>query len=91
MNVNANPGWVYGLGYVPMVGVLLTMCIAGWMEENEDLVLIRRKREREVSEELEMKTKKGKRDGGREMGPKKELAIDEKERLAREEVYRMMA
>jgi len=78
-----------------MVGVLLTMCVAGWREENEDLVLIRNRREREVKEEVEMKERgKGERQGGGDFqDPKKELdkAIEEKERLAREEVYRAMA
>lgn len=91
MNIDANPGWIYGLGYAPMVGVLVTMCIAGWREENEDLALIRRRRQREVREEVEMMEKK--RRDREEMDPKKELekAIDEKERLAREEIYKMMA
>ncbi|KAF8459473.1 hypothetical protein BGX38DRAFT_1083968 [Terfezia claveryi] len=95
VNIHANPGWVYGLGYVPMVGVLLTMCATGWKEENEDLVLIRRRREREVREEMEVKGRmKGEMHGGGDFqDPKKELekAIEEKERLAREDVYRIMA
>ena len=83
------------MGYAPMVGVLLTMCVAGLREENEDLVLIRRRRERDVKEEMEMKErrKRERQGAGDFQDPKKELdkAIDEKERLAREDIYRTMA
>lgn len=55
LNINANPGWVYGLGYVPVIGVLAVMCIGGTREENEDRHLIRLRRERNFKEEVEMK------------------------------------
>lgn len=58
MNIDANSGFVYGLGYAPMVLVLLIMCIGGWREENEDLIIIRKRRERDFRDEVELKEKR---------------------------------
>lgn len=38
---------------MPMVIIMLVMCIGGSREENEDLVLMKLRREREVKSEVE--------------------------------------
>ena len=57
MRVRVSVGYLYGLGYIPIAGVLAVMCWAGWVEGNEDLVVGRERREREdnaMREEREM-------------------------------------
>ena len=53
-NIFVHPGWLYGLGYAPVILVLVVMCIGGWGEPNEDLELISLRREKTFREEVEL-------------------------------------
>ncbi|KAF8471990.1 hypothetical protein BDZ91DRAFT_760594 [Kalaharituber pfeilii] len=84
LNAKANPGYVYGLGYAPIVQVLLVMCVGGLREANEDLEIIRLRREREFRDEVEMR--EAKRERERAEKEESERAVQLKEREAQMEM-----
>ena len=43
---NVNPGWMFGLGYTPIILILAILEVYGLLQENEDRVIIRQRRER---------------------------------------------
>jgi len=43
---DSNPAWFYGLGYAPTVLIIVIFNIAGYVDDNEDQVIIRHRRER---------------------------------------------
>lgn len=49
-----NPGYIYGLGYLPIFLVMAIMIWSGWKDINEDLWVIKMRREREfqLNEEI---------------------------------------
>ena len=51
---DANPGWIYGLGYAPILLIIVVLEIFGFIDRNEDRVLLeqRRLRERTIDAEL---------------------------------------
>lgn len=51
---NANPGWPFGLGFGTTLLIILVLEIAGYVEENEDKVLIEQRRERGRSADREL-------------------------------------
>jgi Protein of unknown function (DUF2434) len=54
MNINVNIGYMYGLGYAPILLILLILEIAGYFDGNEDKMLItqRRNRGRQIDNEI---------------------------------------
>ncbi|KAH0565325.1 hypothetical protein GP486_001286 [Trichoglossum hirsutum] len=46
LKYNSNPGWVYGLGYLPVILAILVMEVWGYISENEDLKIIKQRRDR---------------------------------------------
>lgn len=58
---DSSPGWIYGLGYGPILVIILIFEIFGYIDENEDRVLIeqRRQRGRETDAELGIVKKPG--------------------------------
>ena len=55
LKYDANNGFVYGLGYAPVVVMLAIMVWNGWKEENEDVQLIKLRRQRDFNDEVELK------------------------------------
>ena len=51
---NANPGWPFGLGFGTTLLIVVVLEIAGYVEENEDKVLIEQRRERGRSADREL-------------------------------------
>ncbi|KAI9884906.1 MAG: hypothetical protein M1823_003313 [Watsoniomyces obsoletus] len=51
---DGNPAWFYGLGYGPILIIIIVFEIWGYIDKNEDRILIaqRRQRGREIDEEL---------------------------------------
>jgi hypothetical protein len=43
---NANPGWIYGLGYTPVLLIIIVFNIAGYEELNDDQALMVQREER---------------------------------------------
>lgn len=62
MSHTTNSGWIYGLGYGPIFLIMAVMVWNGWKEPNEDLSIIKGRREREFQLNREMKAT---RDGQR--------------------------
>jgi hypothetical protein len=46
LSIHASPAYVYALGYLPSLGIMLTMIVAGYREMNEDLFIKKLKAER---------------------------------------------
>jgi hypothetical protein len=46
LKYDSNPGWIYGLGYLPVILVILVMEVWGYISENEDLQIIEQRRDR---------------------------------------------
>ena len=46
ISTKTNAGWIYGLGYGPTVLILVVFVVYGYLDENEDRVLLRQRRER---------------------------------------------
>lgn len=56
LKYDGNPGWVFGLGYTPPLLIIVVLNIYGYIDRNEDSVLIdqRAERGRNIDEELNM-------------------------------------
>ncbi|KAH8151747.1 uncharacterized protein LAJ45_04369 [Morchella importuna] len=54
-----NPGWIYGLGYLPIFLIMAVMIFYGWREPNEDQEILKQRREREFQLNVEMNASKG--------------------------------
>lgn len=54
LNLDAHPGWIFGLGWAPIACIFVVLITAGYLDDNEDRVLIaqRRIREHEIDQEL---------------------------------------
>ncbi len=54
LRADGNPAWFYGLGYAPILLIIIVFEVWGYIDKNEDRVLIeqRRQRGRAVDEEL---------------------------------------
>ncbi len=48
--VGVNVGWPFGLGYTPILLIIVILEIAGYIEENEDRILLQNRSVREKSE-----------------------------------------
>jgi hypothetical protein len=46
MSINAGSGWIFGLGYGPPLLILFIFNVYGYIDENEDQVLLQQRRER---------------------------------------------
>lgn len=51
---NVNPGWPFGLGFGTTLLIILVLEIAGYMEENEDKVIIEQRKERGQAADQEL-------------------------------------
>ncbi|KAI9676847.1 MAG: hypothetical protein M1817_006686 [Caeruleum heppii] len=60
LKVDVHPAWMYGLGYGPVILVIVVFQIYGYLEPNEDRELIRQRRElgRSVDADLGLNNKK---------------------------------
>ncbi|KAH0543289.1 hypothetical protein FGG08_002352 [Glutinoglossum americanum] len=54
LKYDSNPGWIYGLGYLPTILVILVMEIWGYISRNEDLKILERRREKERKTDAEL-------------------------------------
>jgi hypothetical protein len=61
LKYDVHAGWMYGLGQVPIFLILAVLETWGYIDENEDRVLMRQRRERsqEIDEELATSRKPG--------------------------------
>ncbi|KAI9827104.1 MAG: hypothetical protein M1826_006468 [Phylliscum demangeonii] len=46
LKFDASSGWIYGLGYAPVLLIVLACEVCGYRDENEDVLLIRQRRDR---------------------------------------------
>ncbi|KAI9837842.1 MAG: hypothetical protein M1819_006776 [Sarea resinae] len=51
---NVEAGWIYGLGYAPILLIMIILEVAGYVEENEDRKLIEQRKERGRSIDAEL-------------------------------------
>ncbi|KAI9843577.1 MAG: hypothetical protein M1837_006254 [Sclerophora amabilis] len=49
LKYDVNPAWIYGLGYAPILLTMIIFQIWGYIDENEDRVILRQRRERDRS------------------------------------------
>lgn len=61
LNVDSSPGYIYGLGYTPVLLVLIIFNIWGYLDPNEDRALIKQRVERGHAQDVELGIEAGKR------------------------------
>lgn len=74
LRITTSPGYIYGLGYLPILLVLLVMVIGSWRELNEDRALIALRRDRELKADMAMRSLQ--RDSYNDHKVRKELSND---------------
>lgn len=54
LKYGVEPGWIYGLGYTPVLLIIVIFEIFGYVDKNEDRILIEQRRERGRTADAEM-------------------------------------
>ncbi|KAK7528098.1 uncharacterized protein IWZ02DRAFT_430417 [Phyllosticta citriasiana] len=54
LNKDVKPAWPYGLGYAPIVLLIIVFNIAGYVDENEDKLLIEQRRARDHAADADL-------------------------------------
>lgn len=54
LRYDVNPAWMYGLGYAPILLIILVFEVYGYIDRNEDRVLLDQRRERGRLHDMEL-------------------------------------